>query len=173
MTWKQDRGGSRVDRVIDDYHLTIGDAGSDVELGQSGKMNISFGRGGSDVLTGGVIDDAFWGGRGADFLLGGNGMNYLDGGAGSDVLLGGAMDDTLRGGDERDLLSEGDGHGDIEGGKGDDILMGGRGADAGDSPSEEELPPGRAGSTRAPIGRSHQLLGVGVGVMSMCMSPPS
>ena len=50
---------------------------------------------------------------------------------------------------------------------------GGRGADAGDSPSEEELPPGRAGSTRAPIGRSHQLLGVGVGVMSMCMSPPS
>jgi hypothetical protein len=26
---------------------------------------------------------------------------------------------------------------------------------------------------RAPIGRSHQLLGVGVGVMSMCMSPPS
>ena len=130
MTWKQDRGGSRVDRVIDDYHLTIGDAGSDVELGQSGKMNISFGRGGSDVLTGGVIDDAFWGGRGADFLLGGNGMNYLEGGAGSDVLLGGAMDDTLRGGDERDLLSEGDGHGDIEGGKGDDILMGGRGADA-------------------------------------------
>ena len=126
----QDRNGSRVDRVIDDYRLTIGDNGSDVQIGQGSKMNIAFGRGGSDVLTGGPMDDALWGGKGSDILLGGNGMNHLDGGAGSDFLLGGAMDDSLRGGDDRDILNEGDGHGDLEGGKGDDILIGGKGADA-------------------------------------------
>lgn len=130
MAWKQDRGSSRVDRVIDDYRLTIGDNGSDIQLGLGSKMNIAFGRGGSDVLTGGARDDALWGGKGSDVLLGGNGMNHLDGGGGMDVLLGGPVDDTLRGGDERDILNEGDGHGDIEGGKGDDILIGGRGADA-------------------------------------------
>ena len=130
MTWKQDRGNSRIDRVVDDYRLTIGDDSSDVQLGQGSKMNIAFGRGGVDVLTGGAMDDALWGGRGADVLLGGNGMNHLDGGAGADVLLGGMMDDMLRGGDGRDILSEGDGHGDLEGGKGDDILIGGKGADA-------------------------------------------
>ncbi|GGB37909.1 calcium-binding protein [Sphingomonas floccifaciens] len=130
MARKQDRDSLRVDRVIDDYKLSIGDNGSDVQFGQGSKMNIAFGRGGSDVLTGGAMDDALWGGRGNDVLLGGNGMNHLDGGAGMDVLLGGAMDDTLRGGDDRDILNEGDGHGDVEGGKGDDILFGGRGADA-------------------------------------------
>ena len=130
MAWRQDRGMTRVDRVIDDYRLTIGDNGSDVQIGQGPKMNIEFGRGGADVLAGGAMDDALWGGKGSDVLLGGNGMNHLDGGAGSDILLGGAMDDTLRGGDDRDILNEGDGHGDIEGGKGDDILIGGKGADA-------------------------------------------
>lgn len=130
MAWKQDRGMSRVERVVDDYRLTVGDNGGDVQIGQNPKMNIAFGRGGPDVLLGGAMDDALWGGKNADVLISGGGMNYMDGGAGRDILLGGAMDDTLRGGDDRDILNEGAGHGDIEGGKGDDILIGGTGADA-------------------------------------------
>lgn len=127
--WK-DQTPVKMDRIIDDYRLAIGDDGSDFQIGQSSKMNITFGRGGSDVLTGGRMDDALWGGAGTDVLISGAGMNYMDGGAGSDVLIGGGEDDALRGGEGRDVLNEGAGHGDLEGGTGDDILIGGRGADA-------------------------------------------
>lgn len=60
------------------------------------------GFGGNDILTGGNLDDTFFGDDGKDTLFGMGGSDFLDGGDGDDILDGGAGDDIMVGGDGKD-----------------------------------------------------------------------
>lgn len=130
---KQDHSGFQRGVVsefkFDDYVFFVGNQARNGYPG-SERMDIAFGRGGNDRLTGGPADDDLIGGSGNDRLSGGSGADHLDGGAGNDILAGGDADDMLVGGTGNDYLNEGAGHGDLEGGPGNDILLGGPGADA-------------------------------------------
>ncbi|KQT15222.1 hypothetical protein ASG57_32600 [Bradyrhizobium sp. Leaf396] len=130
---KQDHSGSPHGSIspfgFGDYFFFMGDRANNGYPGSDG-MDVAFGRGGNDRLTGGPADDDLIGGIGNDRLSGGSGADHLDGGAGNDVLAGGDADDMLVGGTGNDYLNEGAGHGDLEGGPGNDILVGGPGADA-------------------------------------------
>ncbi len=115
---------------FDDYQLYIGTDRANHFAGSDADMNVAIGRGGSDHLQGGAMDDDLVGGKGNDHLVGGAGADHLVGGAGNDWLVGGDQADTLMGGPGNDLLNEGSGHGDLDGGPGNDLLIGGLGADA-------------------------------------------
>ena len=114
---------------VEDYQLHIGGPRTDVAFGTD-DMTIAFGRGGSDYLSGGGMEDDLQGGVGNDVLLGGDSGDHLEGGSGSDILIAGADPDEVRGGTGADYLHEGDGHGDVDGEQGNDLLIGGRGGDA-------------------------------------------
>lgn len=114
---------------FDGYQLSVDGRGPEAYSG-AGKIDIAFGRGGSDYLSGRGQDDDLQGGKGSDILIGGAGMDHLDGGKGDDVLIGGGAADGLRGAEGQDYLDEGVGHGDLEGGSGNDLLTGGLGGDA-------------------------------------------
>ena len=97
------------------------------------------GRGGDDVLSGGLQGDTFLGNDGADTLLGArDGFNWFEGNAGNDLLKGGADtdiafgnagNDTLQGGAGADILCGGAENDTLSGGSGSDTLAGGTGAD--------------------------------------------
>ena len=98
------------------------------------------GRGGNDVIAGGLLGDTLFGDEGADTVTGGltevnrieggdGGDIMLAGGASDDVILGGAGADTLIGGGGGDLLLGGADDDDLAGGDGDDTLVGGGGRD--------------------------------------------
>ena len=88
------------------------------------------GSSGADAPTaGGLQNDAFFGGDGADTLNGGGGANLLQGNAGSDQLTGGAGPDTIYGGQDNDLIVTGDGANFGQGNKGNDSITGGVNAD--------------------------------------------
>jgi Bacterial pre-peptidase C-terminal domain/RTX calcium-binding nonapeptide repeat (4 copies) len=74
------------------------------------------GRGGIDKLTGG---------RGDDYLDGGDGDDKLAGGHGRDILLGGAGNDKLESGQGSDLLIGGRGGDQLDAGGDDDLLIAG------------------------------------------------
>ena len=90
-------------------------------------------------LTGGSLDDEFYGtssnnvlngGAGNDKLAGRNGNDTLDGGDGNDLLNGGLGDDSLTGGTGDDILAGGDGIDTLIGGTGNDFVDGGTGDDS-------------------------------------------
>lgn len=58
-------------QTFDDYQLYIGDDSSNHFSGPSSDMNIAFGRGGNDQLSGASMDDDLIGGAGNDVLTGG------------------------------------------------------------------------------------------------------
>ena len=115
--------------VINDYGETeIGGNGSDVSFGGGGSDLISGGNG-SDILFGGRGSDALIGGSGQDLLFGGRGSDILQGGDGRDYLFGGQGQDSIDGGNGNDLVFGGRGTDTISGGAGNDILYGGGGVD--------------------------------------------
>lgn len=128
--WEPGDDDGATSRSFGDYALFVGNDHSDRYGGSDAKMDMAFGRGGNDVLTGAGMGDDLIGGKGNDLLSGGMGDDHLIGGAGNDRLVGGDGADGLRGGDGNDYLDEGAGHGDLEGGRGNDVLVGGLGADA-------------------------------------------
>ncbi len=79
------------------------------------------GRGGDDLLVGGLGADSLLGGDGADTVSGGEGNDTINGGAGNDSLAGGLGADSVSGGTGNDVIS-GDG--------GSDLLFGEDGDDA-------------------------------------------
>ncbi|MDE1151954.1 MAG: type I secretion C-terminal target domain-containing protein [Micavibrio sp.] len=58
---------------------------------------------GSDKLTGGILNDTFYGDDGNDVLMGNSGFDSLDGGAGDDTLDGGVDADSMTGGTGNDV----------------------------------------------------------------------
>lgn len=80
-------------------------------------------------LTGGALDDAFYGNFTTNRLLGGGGNDRLFGRGGADLLEGGLGNDLLEGGIGDDSLSGGDGDDILNGGDGNDVILGGAGAD--------------------------------------------
>jgi serralysin len=115
---------------FDGYDLWAGTSEADRVGRSDDRMDIVFGRDGSDRIESGGADDDLLGGAGNDRLTGAAGADHLDGGSGNDQLEGGDEVDGLRGAGGNDRLDEGAGHGDIEGGPGNDVLIGGPGADA-------------------------------------------
>jgi RTX calcium-binding nonapeptide repeat (4 copies) len=94
------------------------------------------GEGGRDVLRAGPGDDALDGGENDDVLTGAGGGDGLDGGDGDDTIEGGAGEDALDGGDGNDSLNGAavalvgaDGDDRLNAGAGTDELLGGRGND--------------------------------------------
>lgn len=101
------------------------------------------GRGGADVLRGGLLDDRLAGGPGDDVLEPGagddsakgggdadtitdpEGQNWLNGGPGADTLTGGSGKDDIDGGDGGDTIDAGGGKNYIDAGKGDDTVLAG------------------------------------------------
>ena len=83
----------------------------------------------NDYRTGGLDDEWFNLGNGADTALGGGGDDLLDGGSGNDKLYGEAGNDDLRGGFGNDQLFGGIGHDVLDGGADADTLTGGTGND--------------------------------------------
>lgn len=85
--------------------------------------DVLLGGGGRDVLRGLGGKDRIDGGRGGDKLSGGDGGDRLEGGAGGDRLFGGAGDDRLEGGAGNDELIGGDGRNALTGGAGADDFV--------------------------------------------------
>jgi Ca2+-binding RTX toxin-like protein len=118
-----------------------GDDGTDLPRGVvsvGGKDEIR-GRGGDDLLDGGLLGDVILGGDGNDTIRGGTtGLNRLEGNAGTDRIDGGAGtdfayghdgEDTIRGFAGGDLLFGGADPDDLDGGDGADLLVPGSGGD--------------------------------------------
>jgi Ca2+-binding RTX toxin-like protein len=80
---------------------------------------------GRDTLIGGFGDDLLIGGDGSDWLSGGRGYDTILGGGGDDIAFGGSGDDEIDGGDGADWLSGGNGRDRISGGNGADVIRGG------------------------------------------------
>lgn len=107
-------------------------------LAEDARFTILGGKG-DDFLLGGQWGDKLTGGKGDDILGGGDGDDSLFGKAGADLLFGGAGDNRMLGGNGRDILVNGDGTDVMFGGRGNDIFVdigdgggratGGRGAD--------------------------------------------
>jgi len=76
-----------------------------------------------------VIDDALYGGRGADLILGSGGGDYIFGEQGADRLAGGDGSDVIDGGSDGDELFGGRGGDKLLPGSGDDRANGGSGRD--------------------------------------------
>ncbi|WP_446092167.1 calcium-binding protein, partial [Acinetobacter sp. 1124_18A] len=83
----------------------------------------------ADHLLGGLGNDTLYGRGGNDTLEGGDGDDKLYGEEGADILKGGLGNDTLDGGNGNDILEGGAGNDTLSGGAGDDILEGGAGND--------------------------------------------
>jgi|LNAP01.1.fsa_nt_gb Ca2+-binding RTX toxin-like protein len=109
------------EQLLGDYALFIGTDRRENHAPPDDKIEIAFGKGGSDRLLGGPMGDELTGGKGADHLVGTGGEDHLIDAAGNDRLVGGDGADTLMGGDGNDYLDEGAGHGDLEGGPSDDV----------------------------------------------------
>ena len=87
------------------------------------------GRGGDDLLDGGVGDDTLYGHGGDDRLIGGEGNDRAHGGIGDDYLRGDGGNDRLFGDGGNDRLFGGVGSDILDGGWGNDLLIGGTGSD--------------------------------------------
>lgn len=107
------------------------------------------GKGGDDVITGGLGNDRLYGNTGDDVITDAHGNNILHGGwgndhisvtnpsgqsklyggRGEDILSSGSGDDILRGGGGDDTLIAGSGNDKLYGGSGDDHLIAGVGDD--------------------------------------------
>jgi len=92
-------------------------------------INLIFGDGGHDEITGSNASDTIDGGTGNDTLNGGQGSDTVFGGEGHDQLRGEAGNDTLEGGNGHDILYGGDNSDVLNGNAGFDYLDGGNGSD--------------------------------------------
>lgn len=92
-------------------------------------IDVLFGMGGHDDITGSNAADTIDGGTGHDILNGGLGNDTIYGSEGHDQLFGGLGRDTLEGGSENDSLFGGDGRDFLNGNAGYDYLDGGNGSD--------------------------------------------
>ena len=102
---------------------------NDVLFGLGGRDNLLGGKGKDWVLGGNERraqggDKNLVGGPGNDGVLGGEGTDYVLGGSGNDLADGGPGPDKILGGDGNDLLSDGERRGGAT-----DILTGGAGND--------------------------------------------
>jgi Ca2+-binding RTX toxin-like protein len=88
-------------------HGIIGTEQNDVLLGQLVRPNSIYGRGGNDVMTGGMDRDVLDGGPGNDVVLGLEGNDELYGRDGNDTLVAGLGNDSLTGGLGNDTLDGG------------------------------------------------------------------
>ncbi|MGQ3241668.1 hypothetical protein [Shinella sp.] len=82
-----------------------------------------------DDIFGGKGADGLSGGGGIDRILGGDGNDTIDGGLDADFLYGGGGTDTIQGGDGDDEIDGGEGNDTIEGNDGADKIVGGNGND--------------------------------------------
>jgi Ca2+-binding RTX toxin-like protein len=106
-----------------------GEGGNDF-INTGGGTNFADGGDGDDIIfSGAAISNFLIGGNGDDYIVGGNGNDRIEGGAGNDRLFGGAGDDNIFGGDDDDFLRGGIGHDFIDGGEGNDTIFGDTGND--------------------------------------------
>lgn len=107
-----------------------GYGGNDTLTGIDNAMNMLFGGGGNDVLTGRAARDQLFGQDGNDTLSGAGGNDVLSGGDGDDLLLGGTGSDLLTGGRGTDRFVFADGGQDVvtdyRREQGDSLTLGGR-----------------------------------------------
>lgn len=82
------------------------------------------GKGGNDVLRGGVGDDGIFGEEGFDNLYGGEGEDLIGGGVDDDRLFGGNGRDIIFGDEGDDILYGQGGFNELVGGSGNDTLVG-------------------------------------------------
>ncbi|QJB56188.1 FecR domain-containing protein [Pseudodesulfovibrio sp. zrk46] len=88
--------------------------------------------GGSEHITGSVMNDSFSGSSGQDTYIGLAGDDTMDGGVGHDSLDGGSGNDSLLGGEGNDILKvDGNDSAYLNGGAGDDSLNGGASGNGG------------------------------------------
>lgn len=87
------------------------------------------GTGERDDIFGGKGADGLYGGLGIDRIFGGEGNDTIDGGAEADLLYGGGGTDTINGGDHDDQIDGGEGNDTIQGDDGADTIVGGNGND--------------------------------------------
>lgn len=103
-------------------------------------VDVRFGFGGNDTLTGSTDANQIVGGEGNDTIVGGGGNDVLNGDAGNDTITlsgtytsgiasGGAGNDTINGGGFADSISGGGDMDFINGGAGADFMDGGDGND--------------------------------------------
>ena len=103
--------------------------GSDRTVFADGSV-LQIGTVGSEVLTGGNLNDALYGDEGNDTLLGNAGADNIFGGLGNDNILGGdGNDGFLQGNMGEDTVNGGEGDDFGFGGQGNDVIDGGNGND--------------------------------------------
>ncbi|GJL93437.1 calcium-binding protein [Hyphococcus sp.] len=113
----------------------VGDGGDGADFfsgaGLTSAVDVEFfGGDGADTLIGGLADDRILGGAGNDVIDGGDRHDVLLAGqAGDDSIIGGIGDDKLTGGDDNDTLDGGGGDDTASGGAGDDLVLGDSGDD--------------------------------------------
>lgn len=120
--------GQGRDRVTGVFSNVWGTRHDDVLLGSGGAEQLHAyrgrdridGRGGSDIVSGGLDDDV---------ASGGGGRDDVDGDVGDDRIAGGRGRDTLWPGDGNDVVRAGPGDDTVSGKDGDDRLFGGAGHD--------------------------------------------
>ena len=88
-----------------------------------------FGGLGADTVVGGSGNDTIHGGRGNNTIIGGSGNDWLYAGSGTDVIYGGGGNDHIFAGSGNDMLFGGNGNDVIYGGPGNDLLEGDNGND--------------------------------------------
>ena len=114
---------------LDDIE-TKGSANSETIAGVAGSgfggnlVDIIYGYGGNDVISGADGNDTIYGGDDQDTITGGNGDDVLYGDAGHDNINGGNNDDEIYGGDGNDYLDGANGLDEIWGGNGNDTIYG-------------------------------------------------
>lgn len=135
--------GGRVDYKLDGPLPLAEGGGVDWQsfgtlLAKDARFNTNGGKG-DDFLLGGQWGDKLTGGKGDDILGGADGDDSLFGKAGADLLFGGAGNNRMQGGNGNDILVNDSGRDVMLGGRGNDVFVdigdgggratGGRGAD--------------------------------------------
>ncbi len=121
------------DNIRSDVEIVYGGGGADTLTGSS-QSNVLDGGAGGDVVNGGGDDDTLYGGfdAGADTLRGGAGNDLLFSGDGPDVLDGGPGEDEFRSDLGNDTVLGGAGNDSVyehDVSSGADVLVGGPGTD--------------------------------------------
>ncbi|MDW8110243.1 MAG: hypothetical protein RMJ96_01370 [Candidatus Bipolaricaulota bacterium] len=114
----------------------IGTVGDDTVFGDDGRGGLPntghdwiIAGDGNDFIDGEAGDDQIFAGEGDDLVEGRSGNDRIEGGNGNDILQGGSGDDRILGGLDDDTIEGGSGNDILIGGDGDDLIDGGQGND--------------------------------------------
>lgn len=129
-------GGAGIDRLVVDYHLTIGavtgTTTSVSDAGGLGTVTIAADIEHFTILTGSGADTITTG-AGDDFISTGNGASTVVAGAGANTIIGGDHADTVTAGDGGvaggNFIDGGEGANTLTSGSGNDVITGGLGVD--------------------------------------------